>query len=52
MAMLDGTCKGFFVPGENPAVGSPNAGLHRKAMANLDWLVVRDLVETETASFW
>jgi formate dehydrogenase major subunit len=52
MAMLDGTCKGFFVPGENPAVGSPNAGLHRRAMANLDWLVVRDLVETETASFW
>jgi formate dehydrogenase major subunit len=52
MAMLDGTCKGFFVPGENPAVGSPNAGLHRKAMAKLDWLVVRELVETETASFW
>jgi formate dehydrogenase major subunit len=52
MGMLDGSCKGFFVPGENPAVGSPNAGLHRKAMANLDWLVVRDLVETETASFW
>ena len=52
MAMLDGTCKGFFVPGENPAVGSPNAGLHRKAMARLDWLVVRELVETETASFW
>jgi formate dehydrogenase major subunit len=52
MGMLDGTCKGFFVPGENPAVGSPNAGLHRKAMARLDWLVVRDLVETETASFW
>ncbi|HSK37020.1 MAG TPA: molybdopterin dinucleotide binding domain-containing protein, partial [Actinomycetota bacterium] len=50
--MLDGTCKGFFVPGENPAVGSPNAGLHRKAMAKLDWLVVRELVETETASFW
>jgi formate dehydrogenase major subunit len=52
MAMLDGTCKGFFVPGENPAVGSPNAGLHRRAMAKLDWLVVRELVETETASFW
>jgi formate dehydrogenase major subunit len=52
MAMLDGACKGFFVPGENPAVGSPNAGLHRKAMAKLDWLVVRELVETETASFW
>src|SRR4029450_5433387 len=33
MGMLDGWCKGFFLVGENPAVGSPNAGLHRKAMA-------------------
>jgi len=52
MGMLDGWCKGFFLVGENPAVGSPNAGLHRKAMANLDWLVVRDLVEVESATFW
>jgi formate dehydrogenase major subunit len=52
MGMLDGWCKGFFLVGENPAVGSPNAGLHRKAMAKLDWLVVRDLVEVESASFW
>jgi len=52
LGMLDGTVKGFLVVGENPAVGSANAGLHRKAMAKLDWLVVRDLVETETAAFW
>jgi formate dehydrogenase major subunit len=52
MGMLDGWCKGFFLVGENPAVGSPNAGLHRKGMARLDWLVVRDLVEVESASFW
>lgn len=38
--------------GENPAVGSVNGGLHRKAMAKLDWLVVRDLVEVESATFW
>ena len=50
--MLDGKVKGFFVVGENPAVGSANAGLHRKALAELDWLVVRDLVEIETARFW
>src|SRR5206468_1269160 len=37
---------------ENPAVGSDNGRLHRLAMANLDWLVVRDLVEIETAAFW
>jgi formate dehydrogenase major subunit len=52
MAMLDGSVPGFFVMGENPAVGSANSGLHRRAMAKLDWLVVRDLAEIETAAFW
>ena len=50
--MLDGKVKGFFVVGENPAVGSANGKLNRKAMAMLDWLVVRDFTEIETASFW
>jgi len=50
--MLDREVKGFFAVGENPAVGSANGKLNRKAMANLDWLVVRDLYEIETASFW
>jgi formate dehydrogenase major subunit len=52
LAMLDGKVKGFFLFGENPAVGSANSGLHRKALAKLDWLVVRDLVEIESATFW
>jgi formate dehydrogenase major subunit len=38
--------------GENPAVGSANAKLHRLAMANLKWLVVRDMQMIETATFW
>jgi len=38
--------------GQNPAVGAPNAGLERKALGKLKWLVVRDMVEVETASFW
>jgi formate dehydrogenase major subunit len=50
--MLDGKVKGFFAVGQNPAVGNANAKLQRLAMVKLDWLVVRDLVETETASFW
>ena len=52
--MADGstTLEGLFVMGQNPAVGAPNARLERRAMANLKWLVVRDMVETETASFW
>ena len=51
-AMLDGGVKGFFVVGENPAVGSANGRMHRLAFAQLDWMVVRDLVEVETAAFW
>ena len=31
---------------------SANGRLHRLALANLKWLVVRDFVEIETASFW
>jgi formate dehydrogenase major subunit len=50
--MREGKVKGFFLLGENPAVGSANAKLHRLAMAQLDWLVVRDLQEIESASFW
>jgi formate dehydrogenase major subunit len=50
--MLGGKVKGFLAIGENPAVGSANSRLHRLAMANLDWLVVRDFVEVETAAFW
>src|SRR3954469_21303958 len=50
--MVDGACHGFIVAGQNPVVGSANAKLVRKALRNLDWLVVRDLVEVETASFW
>ena len=50
--MRDGTTKGYFVVGQNPAVGSANGRLNRLAMAELDWMVVRDLVDTETASFW
>jgi formate dehydrogenase major subunit len=52
LGMLDGWVHGFFVVGENPAVGSANSSLHRRAMANLDWLVVRDLFEIESAAFW
>jgi formate dehydrogenase major subunit len=52
MGMRDGDVEGFFVMGENPAVGSANAKLHRLAMANLKWLVVRDLQMIESATFW
>jgi len=49
--MADGKLDGLFVMGQNPAVGAANGRLERKALAKLKWLVVRDMVETETASF-
>src|SRR2546430_671915 len=52
LGMKDGTVHGFFVLGENPAVGSAHSGLHRETMRRLSWLVVRDLVEVESASVW
>jgi formate dehydrogenase major subunit len=52
LMMKDGTMKGLFCMGQNPAVGGMNAVLARQALANLDWLVVRDIHEVETAAFW
>lgn len=52
MDQIDGTVKGYFLVGENPAVGSSHGKLQRLGMANLDWLVVRDLSLIESATFW
>src|SRR6201996_1879519 len=52
MAQLAGDCKGYFLFGENPAVGSANGKLQRLGMAKLDWLVVRDFSLIESATFW
>jgi formate dehydrogenase major subunit len=49
---IDGKVKGYFVVGQNPAVGSANAKQQRMGLANLEWLVVRDLNLVETATFW
>ncbi len=50
--MDKGVMKGYFAWGMNPCHSGPNAKHIRQAMANLDWLVVADQVETETAGFW
>ena len=52
LEMADGRMDGLFVMGQNPAVGAPNAALERRALGRLKWLVVRDMVEVETATFW
>ncbi len=51
-AQMAGTCKGYFLLGENPAVGSANAKMQRLGMAALDWLVVRDFSLIESATWW
>jgi formate dehydrogenase major subunit len=50
--MLAGEIKGLFCFGQNPVVGGANARLIRAGMDKLDWLVVADLFEHETAGFW
>jgi formate dehydrogenase major subunit len=52
MDMIDGRVFGYLLMGQNPAVGSANGRLQRLGMANLDWLVVRDLTMIESATFW
>src|SRR6185503_1649671 len=53
MDMVDGgKVFGYFLLGQNPAVGSAHGKLQRLGMANLDWLVVRDLAMIESATFW
>jgi len=50
--MAKGGVKGYFLFGQNPAGGAPNARLHRAGLRNLDWLVVVDWFEIESAVFW
>ena len=52
LAMRDGTIRGMLIIGQNPVVGGHNSRLIRKGLANLEWLVVRETCENETASFW
>jgi formate dehydrogenase major subunit len=52
VGMLKKQVKGFICMGQNPAVDSPNAKMTRQALRSLDWMVVVDLFETETAAVW
>src|SRR5947208_6536707 len=50
--MLAGKMKGYSIAGENPAVGHANGKAHRLGLSRLEWLVVRDVIEIESAAFW
>ncbi len=52
MDMLDDKVEGYFLLGQNPAVGSAHGRMQRMGMSHLKWLVVRDLQLIESATFW
>ncbi len=52
LSIADGTIRGLLLIGQNPVVGGHNSRLIRKALPNLEWMVVREIFENETASSW
>jgi formate dehydrogenase major subunit len=52
MGMLAGEVEGYFLLGQNPAIGSAHGRLQRLGMSHLKWLVVRDLNLIESATWW
>ena len=52
MSMLDDEVEGYFLFGQNPAVGSAHGRMQRLGLSHLKWLVVRDLTMIESATFW
>lgn len=49
---IEGKVKFLYTVGQNPMVTQPNLKLAAKGLASLDMLVVQELWDTETASFW
>jgi len=52
MSMLRDEIDGYFLLGQNPAVGSAHGKMQRMGLSHLKWLVVRDLNMIESATFW
>ena len=50
--MLADGVDGYFILGQNPAVGSANGRMQRMAMSHLKWMVVRDFRLIESATWW
>ena len=50
-AMYRGEIRGMYIMGENPAMSDPDVEHARKALAQLEHLVVQDVFLTETGNF-
>ena len=48
-AIHEGKIKGLYVMGENPVLSDPDSNFVRKALENVDFLVVQDIFMSETA---
>lgn len=47
----DATLKGLYIMGENPAISDPDANHVRRALENLDFLVVQEIFLSDTAQY-
>lgn len=52
LAIDDGLIRGLFLLGQNVVMGGSNSAMIQKALGKLEWLVVRDTEEVESATFW
>jgi formate dehydrogenase major subunit len=50
-SILHGGVRGMYMMGENPFLSDPNTNKVRKALSQLEFLVVQDIFLTETAEF-
>jgi len=50
--MYAGKIQGLWILGQNPAVSGPNARMEREGLKKLKWMVIQELFDTETCSFW
>ncbi len=50
-SVLHGGVRGMYMMGENPFLSDPNINKVRKALSQLDFLVVQDIFLTETCEF-
>ncbi len=49
--VLSGTVKALYISGENPAISQANLNMVRKALDEVEFLVVQDIFITETAKY-
>lgn len=49
--VLEGTTKALYISGENPAISQANLNMVRKALDEVEFLIVQDIFITETAKY-